>query len=211
MALSKEAIEEDKSLDLIGEAGVHLFDVVPYVFPDHIVIRKLKEEMIKYKKVALARFWRDNGPWALLRAMKLYNYERENCRCNICREENPFHKVFCTFWEKFRWMMINSQITFVVVAAEDTESDLDNMVSLGGIPMVTVIENPQIIYPEPEGFNTLTLCEFMAPVSHIDVHIVFQRLGSELGITYGRKLWEKDDSLDEEIRKLDMLFARLRV
>ena len=49
----------------------------------------------------------------------------------------------------------------------------------------------------------------MAPVSHIDVHLVFHRTGNVLGITYGRKLWEQEDPMGSEIRKLDMLFARL--
>jgi hypothetical protein len=41
---------------------------------------------------------------------------------------------------------------------------------------------------------------------------VFSNFGNNLGITYGRKLWEKiDGHVSNEITKLDLLFARLRI
>ena len=66
-------------------------------------------------------------------------------------------------------------------------------------------------YPREEGYNSLTACKYMAPVSHIDAHIVFQRAGNVIGIVYGRKLWEAQSISSPEIRKLDMLFASLNV
>ena len=209
MALSKQKITEE----LVEKSALRLFDVAPCIFPDNIVIKKLKKEVLRIHAMALARFWRDNGPWALFRAMKLYNFERERCRCNICREENPFHKVFCKFWEKFKFFMVHSGISFVVIAGEGLEHQtgwFDSLVVLGGIPLVTSVTNPEEKYPAPEDFNPLTACEFMAPVSHINVHIVFFVVGFELGVAYGRKLWDTNDLNNDEIRKLDMLFARLR-
>ncbi len=67
-----------------------------------------------------------------------------------------------------------------------------------------------LLYPKP-GFNALAACEFMAPVSHVDLHVVIQTKGSTIGITHGCKLWECTDvAQGMEFRKLDMLFATLQ-
>jgi hypothetical protein len=70
----------------------------------------------------------------------------------------------------------------------------------------------RMAFPVPAGFNRLTACPHMSPVSHInEVHIVFSNFSNHLGITYGRKLWERIDGPSSgEISKLDLLFARLR-
>lgn len=193
----------------IVEAGLKLFDVAPVVFPDHLLLRTLKKENELFRKGMLARYWRDNGPWALWRALDLANRRNAACNCGECFKRNVV-PISCRTWDRFRWCMTQAGITHVVVTA-DNEAEL-NLTAAQGKGVITFDRHEQMhkMYPLPVGFNALTACEFMAPVSHVDQHIVIQTRNRAIGITYGRRLWECTNPMQcSELPKLDLLFASL--
>jgi len=174
--------------------GLKLVDIVPIAFPSHDIIQHLKNELKMARKASLARFWRDNGPWALSRACEMLKVELKLCKC---------HKCYEGFWEKILWYVKQSGLTYCVLPGTNMAAEILKSFD----PMAT---DPVSAFPKPAGFNELVACEHMAPVSHIDVHIVFQKAPGVVGVVYGRKLWEICSLDSPEIRKLDMLFASLR-
>jgi hypothetical protein len=159
----------------------------------------------------MARFWRDNGPWALFRAMKLCNAKHHTCNCAGCAVDKTPVRISCRLWDRLTWFMTSCGVTYCVicVSADETwEVGAEAQTSLTSIHHPSARANP---FPKPDGFDPLTACKYLAPVSHIDVHIMFQRTGNVLGITYGRKLWEADSISGLETRKLDMLLSKLNI
>ncbi len=146
------------------------------------------------RKASLARFWRDNGPWALSRAWQQFVAESKWCQCHGCDME---------LWANLLENVTDSDLTYCVLSGTNMAAEILKSFD----PMAT---EPVSAFPKPAGFNELVACEHMAPVSHIDVHIVFQKVPGVVGVVYGRKLWEIGSLDSPEIRKLDMLFARLR-
>lgn len=194
---------------VIYPAGISLLDVVPAAFPDHVLLKHLKRERDAFLKAFLTRFWRDNGPWALWRALEIYNKKCGLCSCGECykKEHTP---IFVRTWDRFKYFMANSGLTFVVLT-EESEDDFDRCAVQGKSNMTFEYNTTfQQAYPAPPDFQRLTACKFMAPVSHADVHIVVHSWGNHMGLTYGRKLWAIGDPSSKEICKLDLLFARLR-
>jgi hypothetical protein len=174
-------------------AGLKLVDIVPTAFPCHDIIQHLKRELKMARDASLARFWRDNGPWALSRACELLKVELKLCNCHGC---------YGGFWEKILWYVKQSGLTYCVLPGTNMAAEI-----LKGFgPTET---DPVCAFPKPAGFNELVACKYMAPVSHIDVHIVFQKVEGVTGVVYGRKLWQNDSVDSPEIRKLDLLFASL--
>lgn len=209
MQHAKAAKTTDYELD-IAKTGLRLFDVVPCVFPDHVLIQSLKTENELLRKAMLTRFWRDNGPWTLWRALDLANRRDMACRCSRCFEA-PAAPVSCLMWDRFRWAMASAGISHALVRVDDAElneSAVQGQVKINFEPFGA---NMALTYPKPAGFNALTACEFMAPVSHVDLHLVIKTRGRTVGLTYGRKLWECTDVVRDgkELRKLDMLLAFL--
>jgi hypothetical protein len=157
----------------------------------------------------MARFWRDNGPWALKRALKLYNASHHGCLCPNCTLNHKSVQISCRIWDRFTWFMRDCDIIYCVISSGTYEVGWEigthDTTAISSVPNMSQ-DNP---YPRPQDFNALTACPHMAPVSHIDVHIVFQRVGHLLGITYGSKLWKAESISCPEIRRLDLLFARL--
>jgi hypothetical protein len=119
----------------------------------------------------------------------------------------------CRFWERFEWYMTNCGITWVVVRSEDDDVDEIGTNADAVIPGVpsSVMELPLVMYPVPPGFNRRTSCTGMLLISHINTHLVFRRVGRVLAIFYGRRLWEEKAVDGPEVRKLNLLLARLRV
>lgn len=194
----------------IAAAGIRLVDVLPCAFPDYTIIKSLQAEYQLLQKAMLTRFWRDNGPWALWRALDLANRRDVACRCGACFK-TPAAPISCLAWDRFRWAMVNAGITHGVYPVQ--QESLDESAVQGSIKInfdLLSVKSLQQDHPKPAGFNALTACEYMAPVSHADLHLVIQTQGRTIGFTYGRKLWECTDVVrDQELRKLDMLFAAL--
>ena len=198
--------------DPIVESGLRLLDVASVVFPEHRLMKQLRkefrEEREELRAQMMGRFWRDNGPWALLRAMKLCNASCFSCDCPNCQVNKKSVQISCRLWDRFTWFMSNCGISYCVISV--SVQDVWQVGAESRTFITSVPNHSADAFPaRPEGFNPLTACKHLAPVSHIDTHIVFQRVGSNLGITYGRKLWEADSISSPEIRKLDLLFARL--
>ncbi len=190
--------------------GLTLLDIVPVAFPDHMLIKRLKDERIAMESALIKRFWRDNGPWALWRELDLFNRKSSRCRCSECSGSYEL-PISVESWDKFRWFMTQSGLTHVVLA-EGNDEDF-NQCAVQGKSKMTFEGGLEYkdAYPLPNGFSSLAACKYMAPVSHIDVHIVVQGRRNSIGLTYGRKLWEIKDFLSSrEVSKLDLLFASLR-
>lgn len=215
MSNSKLVTRDQKMKQLLVESGTRLFEVVPVLFPDHV----LMEELVRIRKdrdvllnQMMMRQWRDNGPIALMRALKGNNAEFQHCNCLICNGGNPLSRIRCRLWERFVWYMTNCGITWTVVTNQETDLTalgFDSNAIFPGIPTV-VNELPMALFPAPPEFNPLTASIHLSPVSHIDLHLVFRRVGRFLAVTFGRKLWEQTRLTNEEIRKYDLLMARLR-
>jgi hypothetical protein len=201
--MSTEVLDEH-----ITETGLTLIDMMPFMFPEYKLLHQTRKEYDDLHDQMMARFWRDNGPWALLRAMKLCNANHHTCNCPACITAKSSVRISCRLWDRLTWFMTSSGLTYCVICVCPTDSW---EVGAEGPTTLTSIQNSVQAnpYPPPDGFNSLTACKHMAPVSHIDVHIVFQRVGHVLGITYGSKLWRAESMSCPEIRKLDLLFARL--
>lgn len=205
--MATKAREYDKAMSSIA---LTLFDVVPVAFPDHMLIKRLKQERDMLRSAFLQRFWRDNGPWAFWREVQVYNRADLICSCGDCfkKEEIP---ISVRTWDRLRLFMTQAGLTFLVVA-EASEKDFNECAVQGKSKMFFEITTHfKETFPRPPDFNPLTACEHMAPVSYIDAHIVVQSWENSIGITYGRKLWEISEVHgNKEVSKLDLLFARLR-
>ena len=193
----------------ITETGLTLIDMLPFVFPEYKLLHQTRKEYDDLHDQMMARFWRDNGPWALLRAMKLCNASHPGCTCPNCTLSHRAVQISCRIWDRFTWFMRDCGITYCIISACTNEVEWE--VGAHGTTAISSIPNMSQAnpYPRAQDFNALTACKHMAPVSHIDVHIVFQRVGHVLGITYGSKLWQAESMSCPEIRKLDLLFSRL--
>ena len=199
------------------EQGLSLLTMAPIVFPEYMLLQGLQKQRDNYKTAMLVRFWRDNGPWALLRSMKLNNAEHNVCNCAACNVNSGKTRLTCRFWDRFTWEISQCGMLYTVMrvpGGDATTSSVDIAVHTptfmsNVLNTYSVPEESWEVHRRPADFDPLKACLYMAPVSHIDVHLVFHRTGNMLGITYGRKLWEQEDLMGSEIRKLDMLFARL--
>jgi hypothetical protein len=199
------------STDDMVESGLCLLDVAPIVFPEYLLIKELRRQRDEFRVEMMARFWRDNGPWALFRAMKLCNAKHHTCNCPGCIADTSSLRISCRLWDRLTWFMTSCGLTYCVICVcpnETWEVGAESQTSLTSIQHSSPRVNP---YPRPDGFDPLTACKYLAPVSHIDVHIVFQRTANVLGITYGRKLWEADSISGPETRKLDTLLSKLNI
>ena len=217
MSNSKLLKRDEQQKKLMLESGTRLFEAIPVLFPDHALMEelvKLRRERDSMHDQMMARQWRDNGPAALYRAMRSNNSEFNHCHCLICNDGRPYGKTRCRLWERFVWYMNNCGITWIVVhdPAETDPTALGFGVEtiFPGIPN-TVHEESLALFPAPPDFNPLTACKYVSPVSHIDLHLVFRRVGRVMAITFGRKIWQKTSLDDEEVRKYDLLMARLRI
>ena len=198
------------------EQGLSLLTMAPIVFPEYMLLQGLQKQRDNYKTAMLVRFWRDNGPWALLRSMKLNNAEHNVCNCANCNVNNGKTRLTCRFWDKFTWDISQCGMLYTVIRFPCNQACTWSAVAAQAPTFLTNV--PSTTTPPGESFDTdkppadfdpLTACLYMAPVSHMDVHLVFQRVGNVLGITYGRRLWQEDDLMGINARKLDMLFAKL--
>jgi hypothetical protein len=201
---------DEETRELMGKQACRMHTLAPLIFPFDAVRDGYRQQVRDMNRHMLRRFWSDNGPAALRRAMKLCELERHFCGCRICNNEFPSHRIGCRLWANFENFMANCGITWTVVVTESEdlfrayrESD-----AVMGVPVVGEIR--MAIYPTPEGFDPRTACPHMSPVSHIDLHIVFLRKGRHMAVVYGKKLWSEETVYGREIRKLDLLLARLR-
>lgn len=211
--MSTHSQKAAKELDTLKTtAGLTLLDIVPVAFPEHVLMKRLKDERDLLARALLQRFWRDNGPWALWRDLDLFNRKLTRCRCNVCSGSFDL-PISVEAWDKFRWFLTESGLTHVVIS-EEREEDFNQCAVQGPCKMVFEGgpgQEYKDAYPVPPGFNPLTACTYMTPVSHIDLHIVIQTYENRVGLTYGRRLWEcADTSSSRELRKLDLLYASLR-
>jgi hypothetical protein len=205
----KIASEYSKSMT---DIAVTLLDVVPVVFPDHMLLKQLKSERNALLKAFLARYWRDNGPSALWRAIEFHNRKMDLCRCADCADRRN-QPLTVRSWDHLKHCMTCCGLSYVLIVI-DTKEEFD----LAAITFKTCIrfdvtpKQSRMAFPVPAGFNRMTACPGMAPVSHVnEAHIVFTNFTNNIGITYGRKLWERvDGPYNSEIFKLDLLLARLR-
>ena len=205
--MATKAQEHNK---LMTSVGLTLLDVVPVAFPDHMLIKRLKQERDMLRSAFLQRFWRDNGPWTFWREMQAYNKTNLLCSCGDCFKKGDIPITVRT-WDHLKHFMTQAGLTFLVVA-EECEKDFNECAVQGKSKMLfSYPAHFKQCYPRPPDFNPLTACEHMAPVSHIDTHIVVQAWETSIGITYGRKLWGISEVQgNREVSRLDLLFARLR-
>lgn len=200
---SKASVKHGK--ETMSTLGLKLFDVIPCAFPDHVLIKRLQKERNAWRQAFLVRFYRDHDPQALKRAIDEVNRTFNKCSCPDCHLKAAPPLVVRT-WDKLKWLMIECGLSFAVVLSEE-ELKLAAARFKACISFNATRETERA----PEGFDGLTACPFMAPVSHLDVHIVVICFRDSLGITYGRKLWGIQDIVSsEDIAKLELLFARLR-
>jgi hypothetical protein len=210
---SKQQKIADEYAKSMTDVAVTLLDVIPAVFPDHMLLKQLTAERDALKKAFLSRYWRDNGPWALWRAIDFWNRTNALCACTDCAEKTS-KAISVRCWDNLKHYLTMCGLTFAVIINE-SEAEFDE----AAVCFKTCIrfdvspKQSSMAFPVPDGFNRLTACPYMSPVSHVkEAHIVFSNFGTNLGITYGRKLWEKiDGPVSNEITKLDLLFARLRI
>ena len=203
--------KHESQKQLIVASGTRLLDIAPIVFPGHVLIQQLMAERDAMKAAMLTRYWRDNGPWALFRSMRLCNSGPNNGACQACKDR----PITCRFWDRLTFYMRNCGITYDIINVRDTERDGWPVAASGpsciaGVPpCARSLSVDEDVLPMP-GFDPVTACKYMACVSHRDVHIIFTRDQAILGITYGRRLWQEEDVAGSpELRKLDMLFGRL--
>jgi hypothetical protein len=203
------ASEHAKSMTTIA---VTLLDVVPIVFPDHMLLKQLKSERNALRKAFLTRYWRDNGPWALWRAIEFHNRIIALCKCAECadRRNSP---LAVRSWDSLKHYMTCCGLSYVLILNDSQEEFDQAAVSFKTCIRFDVTpKQSRTAFPIPAGFDRMTACPGMAPVSHVkEAHIVFTSFKNNMGVTYGRKLWEKvDGPYNSEILKLDLLLARLR-
>ena len=207
----------------IAEGGSRLLSVIPVMFPERLMMKAFKEERDEARVNQLTRFWRDNGPWALRRSMRLCNLSMSYCKCRTCSPMNYHCRAACVFFQRVVSFANSSGLSVCVMRAdENTPPDLLRATMEGEYK-----EMDHPVWPKPAGFDCETACRsvvfngvcvvvflmvlprYMKPVSHIPVDIVFQHIRHHLVISYGRPLWEVKSLSDPKIRKLDLLFASL--
>lgn len=196
--------------EIMSTLGLTLLDVIPCAFPEHDLIKRLQKEKNALQQAFFARFWRDNGPWALQYCIDNLNRSLFKCTCAGC-VGGTCVPITVRAWDKFKYYMHMCGLTFAIVSVKTEELFNRAAVQMRSCIALDLYPTSEQVYPVPEQFDPLAACPFMAPVSHIDLHIVVTSFNNNIGITYGRKLWEcKDIQASKEIRKLDLLFARLR-
>lgn len=188
-------------------AGIRLYSLIPIIFPGFNLVESYKAEHDRIKETMFRRYWMDNGPWALRRAMHHYNLIHKFCTCAACRSES-LETIPCAFWTKFIDFARSAGLT-VCVMHPTMETHPEVVIAF---KKARYVEMDSMFHAKPEGFDCMTACKYMAPVSYKGVHLVFQRMsGGKVTIAYGRQLWEVEDLADNEsIKKLDCLLARLR-
>jgi hypothetical protein len=205
---------------LIGSAGLKLMDVAPVVFPEHVLVKHLKSELNLARKAMMMRGWKDNGPQRLLAEIAAFNRIHHECRCLICSEHInvPVYRrnqQDCRLWDKITWFMGQAGLQYCYLARESEDEEYVEYTPEAARhgSSKAVIEWPfSVVKPESKetGFDPLTACKYLAPVSDMKVHFVFRRAKHLYDLVYGRKLWQHDSFENTEMQKLDLFRARLR-
>jgi hypothetical protein len=194
-----------------AKTALRLMHVIPLAFPEHVLIRHLKNELRLAQEACLIRGWEDNNPCRVREEIIVFNRVTEECGCEICRElTQPLNMIRCPsecrIWGRITWYMSQAGLSTIFGSGE--RFFLMKAVHTGRLSDMF----PVSIQPDerPAGFDELTACPYMGPVSHLDVHVVFRRRGNAYEFVYGRKLWDHRTFDNQEIRKLDLFRARLR-
>jgi hypothetical protein len=141
---------------IIAEAGSKLLSVVPIMFPERMMMKAFKEERDEARRAQLTRFWRDNGPEALRRAMKLCTLSMGVCKCRTCTPAHYHCRAVCVFFERVISFAKSSDLTVCVMCAdENTSPELLRSLLDGDYKEM---HNPY--WPKPEGFDCKTACRF---------------------------------------------------
>ena len=214
------------------QAGLHLHDLVPIIFPDHELIQKLKDELALQKHAFLQRFWQDNGPHRLRHELIAYNRLSTRCSCHYCLEaddeivipSDPYEPFFaCRLWDRIVCYLVHAGLTLCFPASEpgrfyrtgpDTQTTLYHHVDLeNGFMFMRAYTAfpPELIFhaPEPD-FNAMTACPYMTPVSDLDAHIVFGMRGATFRFVYGKRLWKQDKTDNPDMTRLDIFREFIR-
>jgi hypothetical protein len=157
--------------------------------------RILQQEVREIKGRMMLSCWDDHGPMKLRTAMQMYNRKPYGlaCDCLWCvvqtdsRDDTlfPSGRTCCYLFEMLLTKMSKHHITFAIAEPFEGAEDHD--------------------------FDPDYACNFLTPVSHHDVHLVFpEPHNNPYKFYYGRKLWEIEDSFDNcELNKLRSLIEDL--
>lgn len=193
-----------------AKAALRLMQVIPIAFPEHTLIKHLKNELRLAQEACLIRGWHDNNPARLRQELIVFNRVTYECACEVCKLVSPlvgFCPAECRIWQRVTWYMSQAGLS-MLFAGEDERYFVMHAVATGRLSDMF----PVSIEPEerPAGFDEMTACRYMAPVSHLNVHVVFRRRGNPYEFVFGRRLWDQREFDNGEMRKLDLLRARLR-
>jgi hypothetical protein len=211
---------------VIVESGLKLVDIVPIVFPDHMLIQHLKAERDLCKDMMLTRLWKDNSPGMLAKEIHMFNRLTDKCGCVNCGSDTyPEHvqPMNCKVWEKIMWYMTQSGLVSCYRLGPHNQGYVElKPAEVTYVPDLTPGNSgrlwkrthfPANFIPAPlvtRGFDPKTSCKYMEEVSDSRAHVVFARRGDVLDFVYGRYLWEIESPDSPELRKLDLFRARLR-
>jgi hypothetical protein len=204
---------------LISTAGLKLMDVAHVVFPEHVLVKHLKSELSLARKAMMIRGWKDNGPERLLAEIAAFNRIHHECRCLICSEyiNVPVYRrnqLNCRLWDKITWFMGQAGLQYCYLARDsEPEAYIEYTPEEARHGVGKAIEWPfSVVQADKKetGFDPLTACQYMAPVSGMQVHFVFKSAKNLYDLVYGRKLWQHDSFENQDMQKLDLFRARLR-
>lgn len=200
--LGKPENEDDK---MVRTQASRLLGVTKNFFVEP-VIQELRAQNTKLRvSLAYARASLENytvltlGPAAVLVAIKLYanKYFGLTCHCRHC----------CDVFDEPRTLVEQRRcLVFIELIAEIHSCDLSYgfMQYYDGKPVEGHPPVPEDFPPKSSIFDPETL-------SHIDKHIVFQRMGNAYEFKFGRPLYSVDSPYHEEGFKLLELVKRLRI
>lgn len=104
---------ERESRKVIDAGGRRLYELLPMLFSNKAVIDSYKAEHDRIKDSMFRRYWQDNGPVALRRAMHHHNLVHKFCVCTACRNES-LEIIPCVFWAKFVDFTRSADLTICV-------------------------------------------------------------------------------------------------
>jgi hypothetical protein len=195
-----------------AKAGLRLLQVIPVAFPDHLLIRHLKNELRLAQEAALIRGWNDNNPARLRQELIVFNRVTHECCCDVCKLVTRFvgfqaRPAECRIWGRVTHYMAQAGVSMVYGMDEQRECYFLMRAASRAVDVCPVCMEPE---ERPAGFDEMTACPFMAPVSHLNAHVVFRRRGNPYEFVFGRRLWDQREFDNAEMRKLDLFRARLR-
>ena len=204
----------DELETLQAKTALRLTRVIPFLFPEHLLLKHLKNELRLAKEDIFMRGWHDNCPVKLREEFIVFNSVTKECNCEICQPLTRHYNMVvnkgqeCRLWQRITWYMSQAGVT-MLFGIDERKERLFMMRAKHTGRMSDMY--PVTIEPEdrPVGFNEMTACKYLAPVSYFDVHVVFRRRNNAYEFVYGRKLWDQRTFDNPELRKLDLFRARL--